>query len=359
MEFKLETPMLFAKVGWMKLYDGPHPDDPKPIGGGGNNRTNFGHEGFNFRRQGDVLLGFVAAPARGGHLDLQKIDTSPVTRNRIRGATVVFVATDPKFHGQTIVGWYRNATIYADRMSYEPAVKEQMMKEVRPQFRRFKPSGYSFECNVADAVLLPRSRRRHPRGFTIPKKNGLGQANVCYPYKDGKAREWIREAAGYINSYSGPNLLGANGVEGELEDAADEVRERNAGFLGDPEVRDKIAQYAMECAEKYLVRRKYKNITRTDKGHCYDYTCMDNGKIIYVEVKGTQTRGEKIILTENEKAHLESNADTILYVRHSVDVVPVKPTRVSGGSEKVLDRWDPKSGSFAAVTYFYTLPTPD
>ena len=54
MEFKLETPMLFAKVGWMKLYDGPHPDDPKPIGGGGNNRTNFGHEGFNFRRQGDV-----------------------------------------------------------------------------------------------------------------------------------------------------------------------------------------------------------------------------------------------------------------------------------------------------------------
>lgn len=234
-----------------------------------------------------------------------------------------------------------------------------MMKEVRPQFRRFKPSGYSFECNVADAVLLPRSRRRHPRGFTIPKKNGLGQANVCYPYKDGKAREWIREAAGYINSYSGPNLLGANGVEGELEDAADEVRERNAGFLGDPEVRDKIAQYAMECAEKYLVRRKYKNITRTDKGHCYDYTCMDNGKIIYVEVKGTQTRGEKIILTENEKAHLESNADTILYVRHSVDVVPVKPTRVSGGSEKVLDRWDPKSGSFAAVTYFYTLPTPD
>jgi hypothetical protein len=86
---------------------------------------------------------------------------------------------------------------------------------------------------------------------------------------------------------------------------------------------------------------------------------MDDGRTIYVEVKGTQTRGEKIILTKNEKDHLESNAGTILYVRHSIDVTSGKTPRVSGGSERVLDRWDPKSGSFSAVTYSYTLPIPD
>ena len=53
MEQTLGVPVLFAKVGWMKFYDGPRPDDPKPIGGGANNRTNFGHEGFNFRRYGE------------------------------------------------------------------------------------------------------------------------------------------------------------------------------------------------------------------------------------------------------------------------------------------------------------------
>ena len=361
MRQKLETPMLFAKVGWMKFYDGPRPDDPKPFGGGRNNRTNFGHEGFNFRQHGDRLLGFVKTPAQGGRLDLQRIDPSAVTGNRIRGATVVFVATDPKFAGQRIVGWYQNATIYAERVAYESAVKGQMIEEVRPQFRRFEPSGYSFDCNVANAVLLPLSRRRDPRGFAIPKKNGLGQANVCYPFdEDGGAREWIREAADYVGSYSGPNLLREDdGVQEEIEDAATQVREKGAGFLSDPEIRDKIEEYAMECAREYLVRRKYKNITRTDKGYCYDYTCTDKGRTIYVEVKGTQTRGEKVILTRKEKAHLESNSDNILYVRHSIDVTSGKAPRVSGGGEKVLDRWDPKTGSFSAVTYFYTLPIRD
>jgi hypothetical protein len=358
MEHKLETPVLFAKIGWMNFYNGPRAGDLKPLGGGRNNRTNFGHEGFNFRQHGNRLLGFVKTPAQGGRLALQKIDPSAVTGSRIRGATVVFVATDPKFAGQRIVGWYQNATIYAERVAYEPAVKSQMIKEVRPQFRRFEPSGYSFDCNVSNAVLLPLSRRRDPRGFTVPKKNGLGQANVCYPFdNDGGAKEWVLEAVGYVGSYSGPNLLlGDEGVQDELEDAANEVREKGAGFLSNLEIRDKIEEYAMECAKKYLVRRGYRSITRTDKGHCYDYTCTGNGRTVYVEVKGTQTRGEKIILTKNEKAHLESNADTILYVRHSIDVTSGKTPRVSGGREKVLDRWDPKSGSFSAVTYFYTLP---
>ena len=178
---------------------------------------------------------------------------------------------------------------------------------------------------------------RDPRGFAIPKKNGLGQANVCYPFdEDGGAREWIREAADYVGSYSGPNLLREDdGVQEEIEDAATQVREKGAGFLSDPEIRDKIEEYAMECAREYLVRRKYKNITRTDKGYCYDYTCTDKGRTIYVEVKGTQTRGEKVILTRKEKAHLESNSDNILYVRHSIDVTSGKAPRVSGGGEKV------------------------
>jgi len=356
----LKGPVLFAKVGWMKFYNGPRPEDPKPIGGGLNNKENFGHEGFNFRCHGNRLLGFVAAPAQEGKLDLQRIDPSPVARNRTRGATVIFVATEPRVCGQKIVGWYRNATIHSERIPYDPSIREGMMREVKPTFPRFRPSGYQFEGNLADATLLPLAQRRSQR-VSIPKKNGVGQANVCYPLdKYGRMNpqklKWMREALEYVSSYSRPNLLTEDGIQDELENAVSVVTESGDGFLSDPRIRKEIEEYAMACARKYLIRRKYKEITRTDDRHCYDFTCREDGETIYVEVKGTQTRGEKVFITKNEKANLESNPNTILYVRHSVDVAAGKRIRVSGGVEKVINRWDARLGSFAPVTYLYTLP---
>lgn len=40
--------VLFARVGWMKRYLGPTPDDPKPIGGGKYNEDHVGGEAWNF-----------------------------------------------------------------------------------------------------------------------------------------------------------------------------------------------------------------------------------------------------------------------------------------------------------------------
>ncbi|PYV71686.1 MAG: hypothetical protein DMG96_28340 [Acidobacteria bacterium] len=341
-----------------KFYDGPRPDDPKPIGGGANNRTNFGHEGFNFRRYGERLLGFVKAGADEGKLDLQRINPSPMTLHRVRGVTLIFVATDPKARGQKIVGWYRNATVYSESMEFDSSIVQQMISEVKLQFPRFKPSGYRAEASAADAVLLPLAQRRLQR-VEIPKRNGIGQANVCYPF-DGRGfinsekLKWIRDALEYIDSYSGPNyLLRDNAVEEEIEEAVTTSRERSHGFQSNPEVRRAVEEFAMQCAREYLLGRKYTGITRTDDRHCYDYTCKHNGKMVFVEVKGTQTRGEKIIVTKNEKAHLETSADTILYVRHSIDVKRGKPF---GGMEIVLDRWDAQSGVFAPAAYIYTLP---
>jgi Domain of unknown function (DUF3883) len=360
LEGNLDGLVLFAKVGWMKFYNGPRPDDLKPIGGGLNNRKNFGHEGFNFRSHQNRLLGFVSAPARGGKLDLQRIDPSPVARSRIRGATVIFIATEPRVGGQKIVGWYRNATIHALRIPYNSTIRTSMMGEVRPGFPRFKPSGYQFESDLADATLLPLTQR-HLQRVSIPKKHGIGEANVCYPFdRHGKANpqklKWVREALEYVSSYSGPNLLSEDGLENELGEAVSVARESGAGFQSDPRIRKEIEEYAMECARKYLIRRKYKEITRTDDRRCYDFTCRENGKTIYVEVKGSQTGGEKVIITKNEKGHLESNPNAILYVRHSVDVAVGRRIRVSGGTERVLNRWDARSGSFAAAAYIYTLP---
>ena len=194
MEQGINVPILFANVGWMEFYSGPRPGDLKPMGGGRYTKEDFGHEGFNFRRHGNQLFGFVSAPAERGRLDLQRINPSAVG-SRIRGATVIFVATDPEVGGKKIIGWYRHATIYAERVHYTLAVAEQMNSEVELHFANM---GYQFEGVVGNAVLLPLSQRRLQR-IKIPKRNGMGQANVCYPLaKNGSTNretlKWMSEA---------------------------------------------------------------------------------------------------------------------------------------------------------------------
>jgi len=346
----------------MRFYRGPHPVDPKPIGGGLHNQKHFGHEGFNFRRHGDRLFGYVSAPAEEGILNLQRIDPFSVG-SRIKGATVIYVATDPEFHGQRIVGWYKNATIYSPCVQYERAIAEELQSEVnRAGFSRFRATSYQFEGLFSEGAVLVPERQRRLQKFEIPKRNGMGEANICYPFDNHgnispEKMKWIERALDYVDSYSGPNLLEDDDIQDEIKDAVAVAAEKGAGFQSDPQIRRKVEEYAMECAKRYLVRRKYKQIIRTDDRCCYDYTCKDNGRMVFVEVKGTQTRGEKVSITKNEKAHAESNSDTVLYILHSVEVGRGKNARISGGKEKVLDRWDPQSGSFSAVAYMYTPPT--
>jgi hypothetical protein len=50
--------VLFARVGWMKWYKGPKPDDEKPIGGGSFTKEHLGYEAFNFLPLGGKYFGY-------------------------------------------------------------------------------------------------------------------------------------------------------------------------------------------------------------------------------------------------------------------------------------------------------------
>jgi hypothetical protein len=50
--------LVFGRVGWMRWYRGPQPDDEKPIGGGKYNETDIGSEAYNFLPVGNLLLGY-------------------------------------------------------------------------------------------------------------------------------------------------------------------------------------------------------------------------------------------------------------------------------------------------------------
>lgn len=137
----------------------------------------------------------------------------------------------------------------------------------------------------------------------------------------------------------------------DLEHSSQEIRERlkeqAAGFQSNPAIRRAIEEYAMERALNALKDLDYGNFNRTSAYKEYDYTCDKGGKVFFVEVKGTQTKGKTVILTKNEVEHARSSSTTsIIIIVHSVTIsVKKKNIQVNGGT-----RWLRSSGSCSQNT---------
>ena len=54
----MDEPIVFARIGWMKYYNGPQADDERPKGGGKYTETGVGHEVFNFKTIDGQLFGY-------------------------------------------------------------------------------------------------------------------------------------------------------------------------------------------------------------------------------------------------------------------------------------------------------------
>ena len=189
--------VVFARIGWMKFYEGSKPGDKRPLRGGSYNRRNIGSELCNFKKRGRWLYGYfetIITPRNkddGTRLNLGRIDAGAADTNTLTNVLVVFVATSSDV-GQVVVGWYRGAEILRHAKA-RPAPDDN----------------HSYRCRakITDCVLIPEEKRaeRIPTG-----RGAMGQANVCYPLKaDGspKRARWMIKAVKYVNSYKGPNRL--------------------------------------------------------------------------------------------------------------------------------------------------------
>ena len=176
--------VLFARIGWMLQYRGPLPGDERPVGGGKYNRTDTGHELYNFLPVASKLYGYFQPQMRKDETALERVESGAQGAS-LENVTVIFVARRPK-GGQVIVGWYGGAKLFR---SLGPKVAGRATH--LPQYRCI--------ANVRDSVLLPEKMRRLP----IPHgPGGFGQANVCYPLeRDGsrKSRRWMAQALSYTS----------------------------------------------------------------------------------------------------------------------------------------------------------------
>jgi len=107
------------------------------------------------------------------------------------------------------------------------------------------------------------------------------------------------------------------------EDAAMEEQERASGQgqVTDPRARKAIERQAMAKARSYLTKNQYREIEDTSKRKSYDFECRKGGKTFYIEVKGTQGKGERVILTAREREHIKNHpAQSFLLCVSLIDV---------------------------------------
>jgi len=333
--------VLLARIGWMTFYNGPQPNDAKPIGGGTYNLKNIGHEVCNFARIGSHHLGYVACQS----IDLRRVD--PASEGDVaKDVLVLFFARSASEPGQFLVGWYRHASIH---------------REHQWQAKRGgKNAGwFNIETRAGNAWLLPSRLRRQKVPFG---KDATGHSNVTYAATaGGHHRRWLDDLLRFVQEYDGPNLV-TDGPTAEAEDAALAVVESAAeehagqGFSSSPHERRAIENYAMAKAKRHYRSLGY-GVTDTHATKPYDLQCARGGKVVYVEVKGTRGKGETVFLTRREVAHaLAHPKASDLFIVHGIKVQGRgKKIVATGGHHCVLHPWCPRKMDLTPLQYAYTV----
>lgn len=333
--------MLFARVGWMRFYSGPIPGDERPIGGGRYNQSKIGHEVYNFREANGKLYGYFQPSMQTHAIALERIDSTAGDKNVLRHTLVVFVAPRTNF-GQVIVGWYKNAEVFREQVHHSPG----------------KPKKFGHFCSAkaGDCVLLPDENRN----FVIPfGKDGMGQSNICYTLNgDGSRKQapWIQKAFDFIDDYQASDILSDPAAAAETQSAAATeealAHAKGQGFARSPEQRQALEGHSMTAAMKYFSEKGF-NVEDVSKRRSYDLLCRRGAKELHVEVKGTTTDGDVIVLTNNEVKHAcDPTNSCVLFVLHSIRL---KGKNASGGKRFILEPWELQQTHLTPVSYTYRV----
>jgi hypothetical protein len=279
-------------------------------------------------------LGFAHSGRKGDGLNLGRIDPFHRPENGpLHGMTVVFLARVPKQYqgligdGTCVVGWYENATLYdtAEHPGPDPQAGYYNMESTQQHQRRI---------SFAERSV-----------FKLSGPLGIGQMNVRYPYNEsgellplGPFAEVLR----YIDNCQQAQTENVNPetiAQLELDQGA---------FQKDPLLRKALEYHAMEHAEDYYTRLGY-HVTR--KGKPYDLLCLKGEEVLFVEVKGTTSKGSDILLTRNERKQtfVVPPGHAELFVLR--DVRSVAPGVVTSGIVDIYPRWNPNEHSLSAYQY--------
>jgi hypothetical protein len=272
------------------------------------------------------------------------------TADKLDDVLVIWFATNPIDRGQIVIGWYKNATVYSSFQSpTAPLLRENY--------------SYNIKAKWEDSFLLPISKRKFRVGHDIEgtKKGDPGEADAFYVLDDkGKAKDvsnptnaWIANVIKYVEHYQGPKLSSRDDeIQEDMLTA--EYSSGGQGFQSDVEVRLTIEAYAMTTCEDYYRQKGYqtKNVSANSP---YDFLIRKKELSRFVEVKGTQTAGDTVILTKNEVNLSRTHGDKmILFLVHSI-AMNKKSVRKGSGVVSIIDPWRINDDKLTPISFTYRL----
>ncbi|NIE95624.1 hypothetical protein F3J02_03855 [Acinetobacter sp. Tr-809] len=355
--------VLFARVGYMNLYRGSA--NEKPLGGGSYTEKNVGLEACNFLNiEQDVYgyfqpAGFKPNGLFNGTINLRKIDPAiPKSDEKIENVLVIFFATKERLSipdkgpvtRSVIVGWYKNATVYAGAQSLEQ--KRDGVDKVL--------DSYFIKANKKDMYLIPDSNRKYRLGGTSrkSKKGNPGRSNSFFIYDEKynlKKDRWISEAIDFVHQYNGPILQ--SDTDFDVERANIELE--GAGFQKNQKIKQAIEKYSTERTIQDLEERGFKvqeyypNGQKVCSKESFDLIAYKDNVEYVVEVKGTQLDGSAVIFTNNEvELYKKNKRKVILSVVHSIQISKEKVVKGSG-KVVIQDPFKLVESKLEVISYIY------
>jgi hypothetical protein len=145
------------------------------------------------------------------------------------------------------------------------------------------------------------------------------------------------------------------------QDGDDRGDSSTQGRTMDPDLRRKIELRAEDHAVEYFTEQGW---TVRRVGHLklgYDLECTNAaGGRLHVEVKGTRTLGDRILLTANEVLHVrqagQCGAEHALYVLSQIQVESESPIRCTGGESNPIQPWTINDQDLLATQYSLAIP---
>lgn len=117
-----------------------------------------------------------------------------------------------------------------------------------------------------------------------------------------------------------------------------------------------IEEHAVEVAIKHLEGKGFTNIKDVGKNHSYDIAAKLDGIDFYIEVKGTMSLGEKVVLTKNEVLlHRQEYPNNALIVVSKIDLDRSEPPSAKGGKVLFISPWKIVDSDLEALGYDYRV----
>jgi hypothetical protein len=128
------------------------------------------------------------------------------------------------------------------------------------------------------------------------------------------------------------------------------------GFESNQRILDAIEEHAIKIVRRFYERLGYK-VEDKHRTRPYDFECAKDGqRLRYIEVKGTRTSGDQVLLTPNEvKLPDRKNTSVDLCVLHSIKLADERTAKCSGGTLVRYEKWHPRDYEVRPVSFICEL----